>query len=180
MKWRRRLRWVGVSLFLVSLVLVSSVLYVETACRAPALTTGSAPTNRFGIIDADYIRPATNSVLSYPEWYIVYAYQDFAVVLHDHDEHAFRYAASIRDYWTGLCGVNRVASAGGGSDPSEKAMLYIIGWSFTGEMAVEGAYETTIGRLFAWMRGQEKSNEDRFTLAVAEDYAQFLGETPWY
>lgn len=180
MKWRRRLRRLGASLILLALLALSPALYIETTCRAPTPTEISALAGRFGITDADYTRPVTNSVLSYPEWYIVYAYQDFATVLHDGDEYKFRYLPSIGTYWSGLCAVNRIASAEGGSDPSEKAMLYIIGWSFTAEMAIKGAYETTIGRFFAWMRGPQKSNEDRFAVAVADDYARFLGQQPWY
>lgn len=180
MKWRRRLRWFRAALLLLVILMAIPVFYVETACRAPSGIATAHSLNAFNITDAVYSRPTTNSVLSYPEWYIVYAYQDFAAVLHDGDESRFRYLASTKTYWTGLCAVNRVASADGASDPSEKAMLYIIGWSFTAEMAIKGAYETTVGRLFAWMRGAGKSNEDRFAVAVADDYAQFLGQKAWY
>jgi hypothetical protein len=61
-----------------------------------------------------------------------------------------------------------------------KVMLYTIGVSFTGEMAVKGAYESTIGNLTAWVRGDRRTPEDDFALAVAEDYARFLRQTPWY
>lgn len=132
------------------------------------------------VADAGYSRPETNSYLSYPEWYIVYAYQDFAGVLRRHDESGFDYLASIGGFWTSLCGVNRIASAQGGGELDEKAMLYVIGVSFTAEMAIKGAYETTLGRISAWSRGPERTNEDVFALHVAEDYAQFLQQTPWY
>jgi hypothetical protein len=59
-------------------------------------------------------------------------------------------------------------------------MLYTIGVSFSAELAVKGLYETTLGRLTAAMRGAERTAEDRFALAVAEDYARFLRQTPWY
>ena len=59
-------------------------------------------------------------------------------------------------------------------------MLYIIGVSFAAEMGVKGVYELTIGRLTEWVRGNERTPEDRFALQVADDYAKFLQQTPWY
>ncbi len=180
MKRRRRLHWIVGSLLLIALAFIMPIASVETACKAPRLTTQPASTGKFAIDDPDYARAATNSVLSYPEWYIVYAYEDFAGVLKSGDEYKFSYLRSTHNYWTGLCAVNRVASAQGETEFSEKVMLYVIGFSFTAEMAVKGAYETTIGHLFAWARGAEKTNEDRFALTVANEYAEFLYQQPWY
>lgn len=165
---------------MVVVAVATPVIGIETMCRAPRSGAPALPAGKFGVRDADYARATTNSVLSYPEWYIVYAYQDFAAVLRDNDEHRFRYLTSVEDYWTGFCAVNRVAAAQGGSEPDEKAMLYVIGVSFTAEMAIKGAYETTIGWVFAWVRGSQKTTEDRLALAVADEYARFLGQQPWY
>ncbi len=59
-------------------------------------------------------------------------------------------------------------------------MLYTIGLSFAAEMGLKGLYELTIGRFTAWFRGPKRTPEDEFALAVAEDYAAFLRQTPWY
>ena len=179
MRKRRVLRWVGVVGVLLLLVTAVPVFAIEVACRAPGPV--NRPTvGRFGITDAEYLLPLTNSVLSYPEWYIVYAYQDFAAILQDADEAAFPYFHSIVDYWTGFCAANRIASAQGGGELNEKIMLYVIGLSFTLELAAKGAYETTIGRLSARVRGPEKTTEDKLAASVAEDYANFLQQRPWY
>ena len=176
---RRLLRWLTVMIVLTGLAVALAVAFVETGCQSagppPAPGTG-----RFGVTDKDYRLPVTNSVLSYPEWYIVYAYQDFATTLRDSDESAFSYLDSISEYWTSLCAVNRTASAQGPIDLGQKVMLYVIGFSFTAELGLKGAYETTIGQLTAWLRGPEKTSEDRLALAVAEDYAAFLDQKPWY
>lgn len=176
---RRLLRRLTIFLVLTGLAVALAVTSVETSCH----TAGPPPPpsgGRFGVADRDYRLPVTNSVLSYPEWYIVYAYQDFAAVLRDGDEAAFSYLDSISEYWKSLCAVNRVASAQGSIDLGQKVMLYVIGFSFTAELGFKGAYETTIGQLTAWLRGPEKTNEDRLALAVAEDYAAFLDQKPWY
>jgi hypothetical protein len=59
-------------------------------------------------------------------------------------------------------------------------MLHIIGISFSAEMAVKGLWEQTVGRATAWIRGDEKTPEDLFALRVADEYAAFLDQTPWY
>ena len=47
-------------------------------------------------------------------------------------------------------------------------------------MAVKGLYETTIGRLTAFIRGPKRTPDDEYAIKVAEDYAAFLRQTPWY
>ena len=179
MRVRRALRRVGVVLLVAALVALAPVIGVETTCRR-AVSRDAREVAPVGITDAGYQRRETNSVLSYPEWYIVYAYQDLAGVLETRDEQAFDYAGSIAGFWTGLCGVSRVASAQGGAALDEKVMLYVIGLSFTAEMTIKGAWEETIGRFSAWVRGPGKTSEDLFVLRVAHDYAGFLQQTPWY
>ena len=61
-----------------------------------------------------------------------------------------------------------------------KVMLYTIGLSFAAEMGMKGAHERTIGRLTAWLRGPKRTPEDEFALAMADDYAAFLRQTPWF
>ena len=174
-RWLRRLG----ALALLALVLaLAPVTYIETACQrgGPAPVPGQP----LPIADAGYKRPETNSYLSYPEWYIVYAYQDLAGVMQTRDEHAFRYTPSIAGFWTGLCGVSRVAAARGGGELDEKVMLYIIGLSFTVELGIKGAYESTIGRLTSLIRGPDPTPEDAYARRVATEYAAFLQQTPWY
>jgi hypothetical protein len=162
------------------LIVISPALTIETTCRGTMSPSPRPQVNAYGVTAPDYLRTETNSVLSYPEWYLVYAYQDFAAVLHNGDEYRFNYLPAIGHYWSGLCAVNRAATAQGPIATDEKVMLYVIGISFTVEMAIKGAYESTIGHLFAWWRGLQKSNEDMQALALADDYAGFLDRQPWY
>ena len=53
------------------------------------------------------------------------------------------------------------------ADGGTRMMIHIIGVSFTAEMAVKAAYEETIGRLTAFIRGRNKSPQDRAVAAVA-------------
>ncbi len=174
---RRGPRIFGLIALCLLLLIVLPVAGVETVCRAPAVDGRAVPAGKYGIADPGYARPVSNSVLSYPEWSVIYAYQDFAAGLQQGDEHSFHYLASIADYWRGLCAVNRVAAGG---EIRQKAALSIIGVSFSAEMALKGAYETSVGWLTAAIRGRTKTVEDELALWVAQDYADFVGQWPWY
>jgi hypothetical protein len=177
---RRRRRWVKVLLTAIALVLVAAiapVAWVELRCvGAP----GSGEALYRPILEPQHRRSELNTYVTYPEWSIVHAYEDFAGVVRAKGESQFSYFSSIRGYWSNLCAMTAHASAQGNISTDVKAMLYIIGLSFAAEMAVKGAYELTIGRVTEAVRGEKRTPEDRFALAVAEDYATFLQQTPWY
>jgi hypothetical protein len=74
----------------------------------------------------------------------------------------------------------RVAGEHGGADWDTRSMIHTIGVSFTAEMMAKGAYEETIGRATAWVRGPRKTAQDRVVADMAAEYAAFLRQTPWY
>lgn len=156
---------------------VAVVLFTERRCTAPrALET----TAWHSIMLADERRDEVDTYLTYPEWSIVYAYDDLAAVSRRSSETDFDYFGSIRYFWRSMCAVRRIASSRGDIPLDYNAMLYIIGVSFTAEMAVQGAYEKTIGAATVSLRGKTRTPEDQFALSVEDDYARFLRQTPWY
>lgn len=173
-RWSKRVALAFAVLLVLSAI---PVLWNETRC------VGSVPANPSTyrpILPAEHRRNLVDTYLTYPEWSIVHAYEDFAGVLRRRSESGFAYLDSILGYWRNLCVVSAVASSEGTITADVRAMLYIIGISYTGEMGVKGAYETTIGRLTEWIRGPQPTPEDTFARATAERYATFLRQTPWY
>ena len=158
--------------------IAATVVGVEKSCvsdvAAPAVSSD------FAITDEGYARSQGDSFLTFPEWYIVHAYGDLAGVTARSSESGFDYLASIRGFWTSLCGATRQASASGPASTDQKATNYIIGFSFTAEMGLMGAYERTIGALSEWTTGGDKTAEDAFNLALLKEYAAFLYQTPWF
>jgi len=154
------------------------VVTVETQCTASPQpqTTDKG----FDINIAGYRRAEGDSYLTFPEWYIVYAYDDLAGVTRQSSESGFDYVQSIWGFWTSLCGSTATAGAIGPVTLDQRITNYIIGLSFTAEMALKGLYERTIGALTALVRGAERTPEDEFALRVLDDYAAFLRQTPWY
>jgi hypothetical protein len=176
-RWRRCLKRFGIALGLIVVACAVPILWNETQCVG---SLPPAPSSYRPILPAEHRRNLVDTYLTYPEWSIVHAYEDFAGVTRQHGEPGFRYFESIAGYWRSLCGVSAIASSKGTITADVKAMLYIIGISFSGEMGVKGAYELTIGRLTEWIRGTRRTPEDAFALSVADDYAAFLRQTPWY
>ncbi len=154
------------------------ILWVETSCRADQNL--AAPASAYNIPDAGYRRAEGDTFLTFPEWYIVYAYDDLAAVTREASESAFDYAGSVTGFWRSLCGATRASGRVGPASADQRTTDYIIGVSFSAEMGVIGAWERSIGALTAWLRGRERTPEDEFALSVADDYAKFLRQTPWY
>jgi hypothetical protein len=178
--WRKAIwqivKWPVRIIVFIAIVLMMPVAYVELACRGTAMDQAYQPL----ITDAAFQRREANTYLTYPEWHIVYAYDGLAETLKTGDEHAFDYISSVNGFWRSTCALMRVADAHGGADFETRSMIHTIGVSFTAEMAIKAAYEETIGRTTAWLRGTEKTPEDKAVAALASDYAAFLRQTPWY
>lgn len=173
-RWAKRLLVLAVML---AAAAAAPVVWIETACLRDAAPVAN---DYVPILAPEHRRNEIDTFLTYPEWAIVHAYEDFASVVRARSETAFAYFASIGGFWTNLCAMTRHASARGTISADVRAMLHIIGVSFSAEMAVKGLYENTLGRMSEVFRGNHRTPEDEFALAVAEDYAKFLRQTPWY
>jgi hypothetical protein len=173
----RVLKWIGIGLAALIVAALIPVAVTETACTAP-VETQAEPFK--SVLDPADHREEVNTYLTYPEWSIVHAYEDFAAVTRQGSESDFGYFRSIGGYWSNLCRINRLASSRAPIPFETKTMLYIIGISFAAEMGIKGLYEETAGRVTAWLRGPVRTPEDEFALKVADEYALFLRQTPWY
>ncbi|MBW7970713.1 hypothetical protein [Bradyrhizobium sp. BR 10289] len=179
MKWLRRVAAVVGLCFLAFVVTCTwQILNIQYGCKPEGPATSTAI--GFGIDDPKYARAEGDSFLTYPEWYIVYAYADLAGVTRASSESSFNYFSSIGGFWSSLCGARRSTSLQ--RPPTQDQMItdYIIGSSFTAEMAVQGLYERTVGAVTVGLRGSSRTREDDFNLALLDDYAKFLEQTPWY
>jgi hypothetical protein len=177
-RWRKTLYAAGALVALGIVGIAGTVFGVEKSC----VSTMPTPVVRsdFAITDEGYPRPQGDSFLTFPEWYIVHAYNDLAGVTARASESDFNYLTSIRGFWTSLCGATLKASMSGPASADQKATNYIIGFSFTAEMGMIGAYERTIGALTEWTTGGRKTAEDEFNAALLKEYGAFLYQTPWF
>lgn len=174
MGWLRR---IGIGALALGIAVAAPIIRNETSCMSVRETVAQPYK---ALLPAESHRNGVDTFLTYPEWSIVHAYEDLATVTRQSGEEQFGYWQAVKGYWTSLCSLSLIASKRGDIALDMKAMLYIIGVSFSAEMAVKGLYETTIGRATAWLRGPERTPDDNFAIKVADDYAAFLRQTPWY
>ena len=152
--WRYTNRLLFLGLVYV-LGLLSPVAYVEIMCQGSA-----APEAYEALLAPEFHRAETRTLMTYPEWDIVHAYEEYARVVAGGDPHEFRFFRAIVGYWTSLCALSRASSSLGEIDGPTKQMVYVIGVSFTTELLLKATYEETIGRFFATLRGNERAPLD--------------------
>ncbi|SFK32189.1 hypothetical protein SAMN04488518_10478 [Pseudovibrio ascidiaceicola] len=151
------------------------ILYVEQACTSPQVAD-----NYQSLLEPAHRREEARSFLTYPEWHIVYAYEDYAATLANGMPHDFNYLNAIGSFWSSLCALKSEADTRGAAQFDTKATIYTIGVSFSFEMLMKAAYEETLGRLAAATSTNNASLQDQLEYSVSADYAKFLHQTPWY
>lgn len=180
LKWLRRI--LAAVAILIALTVLLPLAYIEGTCRPEASRSVSiAPAVTLPAIDEPgYRRKLNNTYFTFPEWYIVYSFEDFGRFLDRSSESHFGYLGHIFGFWRSFCTINRTVPATGESLAEVKTMIYVIGVSYSVEYAVKGAYESTIGRAFEWISGGKRTPQDEFGRAVLQDYSAFLYTIPWY
>ena len=163
------------TLLVVVALLLAPVAYNEVACRG-----GEVSTNAPSLLPPEHHRPEARSLLTYPEWHIVHAYDDYARVISEGDPHDFGYTRAIGGFWSSLCALSETAPKHGSFPWEVKQMVYTIGVSFTAEMLFKAAYEETLGRIATWVRGPERATLDTLSAKQAAAYAAFLQQVPWF
>ena len=152
-KWLKRLLVVAVLLIL---ALLAPVGYVEVACRGgDAVASDYQP-----LLPEAWHRAEGRTLMTYPEWHIVHAYDDYAQVITEGDPHDFGYLKAVGGFWGSLCALSEASPPHGGFDWTTKQTIYVIGVSFTAELMLKAAYEETVGRFYTWRRGPEHSTLD--------------------
>lgn len=157
------------------LLLLSPLAYVEVMCRPQG-----APAPRDPLVGAGWQRDEARTLLTYPEWHIVHAYDDYAATIASGDPQDYGYLRSVTGFWSSLCALSAASGPHGGFQWETKQMVYTIGVSFTAELALKAAYEETLGRIATWVRGPDRAALDDLSADQAAAYAIFLQQVPWY
>src|ERR1051326_385793 len=132
------------------------MIYFTFHCKSvrnnPKVTTAAETARRKVTADIkDYARTEDSTYLTYPEWYIVWSYQEKADFQQKHLPSGFPYFAAIQQYWSGYCCVYGLTRGRYPFNFGDHVMLAVIGTSFSMEYLVKGAYEKSIGKLTEWL-----------------------------
>jgi len=131
-------------------------------------------------IGAKNRRPLEDSYFSYPEWYIVWSYEERAQYLPKNLPSGFPYFASIGQYWKSYCFICGLTQGRHQFNFGDHLSSMVLGGSFALEYSIRGAYEQTIGRLSEWTSSHELVEEDAYAARVAREYADFVYIRPFY
>src|ERR1700732_1346256 len=95
---------------LIVLSVIVSLTYIEGSCRpAAAVATSSAPGQALPAIDEQgYRRKEANTFFTFPEWYIVYSFEDFGHFLDSSSESRFGYLSHILHHQPRRAGDRRI------------------------------------------------------------------------
>jgi hypothetical protein len=174
--------------FFACVVLLLVCIFVEAAMGWRCHLTGKIPLPQPQPLERKaatagiqgYLRPEDDTYLSYPEWYIVWSYQEKADFQEKRLPSGFPYFGAVRQYWSSYCCISRLTRGKYNFNAGEQIMLVVIGSSFSAEYTLKGAYENTIGRLSEWSAGHQPVEEDQYAYKVAREYADFVHIRPFY
>ena len=127
----------------------------------------------------DYKRGEEQSYLALPEWYIVFNSEEYAEQISKHFPSTFPYWQSVKEYWSLYSTTGKLAE----KYPSNfgyKAMLWVIGSSYSAELLIKGAYENTIGRLTELLTSDSGTDEDRLIAEYNTKYGAFIHVRPFF
>ena len=183
-RWLRRILRLALAAFILLLLTIAVEIAIGWRCGLQGQIHPpfpQPPERKAATSDINnYSRPEDDPFLSYPEWYIVWSYQEKADFQQHHLPSAFPYFGAVRQYWSSYCCISRLISGKYPFNGGEQVMLVVIGSSFSAEYILKGAYENTVGRLSEWSSNHEPTEEDQFAYKVAREYADFVHIRPFY
>ncbi len=129
----------------------------------------------------DYLRPEEQTILTIPEWYLVYNPKEYADFLEGSNNPSnFPWMKSINEYWS-LYDRAVITSARYNVDNDDYIlMLNVIGISTTAEFILKGLYENTVGRLTRWAANNDDTPEDLIIKKAHRAYSDKLDDDVWY
>ena len=132
------------------------------------------------ITPAKDVRPADQTFLTYPEWFLVFSPAEYAAFVRAHPPNDFPFIGHIRQFWQGYNAVWQETRGRYPFNGGYHVMIVVIGTSTTFEYAVRSAYESIVGRLSELTATHGMTDEERYGARVAQEYVDFIRVYPWY
>lgn len=134
--------------------------------------------NQHPITPAKDVRPADQTFLTYPEWYLVFSPEEQANYFKQNTSTTFPFMAHTAQIWESYKIVNDQIKDNFPPNPGYHFMIWVIGTSASVEYAVKALYETLVGRITD--TDQPLTDEDLFNAKFTKDYVDFIKDRPWY
>jgi len=127
-------------------------------------------------------RPADQTFLTYPEWYLVHSPEEYATFLAHTTAEEFPFMGHVGQFWSSYSAIYDHIADKYAFNAGYHMMVMVIGLSTTVEYAARSAYEVAFGRVSKWIAGDDgtMSAEDTFAAGAARRYVDFVNHTPFY
>lgn len=129
---------------------------------------------------AQYYRNQGQTLLTIPEWYLVFNPMEYANFLEDENNPSdFPFFASIDEYWQLYEKAVAFTDNKYPKNDEYMTMLQVIGISTTIEYMYKGVYENTIGRFTRWT-ANKATPEDDIIKNAHNAYSELIFHEAWY
>ena len=135
-------------------------------------------TNQHPLTSKQDRRPADQTFLTFPEWYLVFSPEEQAYYFKQHTATTFPFMSHTAQIWESYSIVNDQIKDNFPINTGYHFMIWVIGSSATVEYAIKAWYETIIGRITD--TGVPVTDEDQFNEKFTQDYVDFIKDKPWY
>ncbi len=135
-------------------------------------------TNKKTLTPAKDVRPADQTFLTFPEWFLVFSPEEQANYFKQHTATTFPYMRHTSQIWKSYRIVNKQIKGNFPPNWGYHFMIWVIGVSTTVEYTAKSLYENIVGRLTD--TGQPATAEDQFNAKYTQDYVDFIKDLPWY
>jgi hypothetical protein len=155
---------------------------VAALCVAGAsLMATSATGADDSLVPPDARRGTEQTLLTFPEWYLVHSPAEYARIVRRAPAHAFPFLDQVAQLWSAYAAVTAEQMRDHYPlNPGYHVMIWVIATSTTVEYALRSLYENTVGRA-GWLLGGERlTDEDRYGARAAQAYVDFIRQEPWY
>jgi FAD/FMN-containing dehydrogenase len=128
-----------------------------------------------------YYRDEAQSILTVPEWYLVFNPKEYADFLEaGKNPSDFPFYTSIDEYWKLYDRSMKLVSAAYPENNEYNTMLQVIGVSITLEYTAKMLYENTVGRVFSWFSNGTPSDDEKVIFQAQRAYSDFIYDKAWY
>lgn len=123
-------------------------------------------------------RPADQTFLTFPEWYLVFSPEEQANYFKQHTATTFPFMSHTKQIWESYKIVNNQIKDNFPTNTGYHFMIWVIGSSASVEYSIKAWYEIIFGRITDTY--EVKTEEDMFNAKFTQDYVDFIKDRPWY
>ena len=161
---------------------MTAVLWAILLAAMPAFAAApDANANAASLVPPAQRRDVEQTLLTFPEWYLVHSPAEYARIVRQQPAYAFPFMAQTGQLWSSYRTVTEEQIRDRYPfNAAYHVMILVIATSTTVEYTLRAAYENTIGRASWLLDGGRLTDEDRYGAKAAQEYVDFIRQEPWY